>query len=203
MSTFSFNSSIPQGTDNPSTSQGQFLTNFSSISGLIAEDHIGFNTANGGFHEQVTLPANNTPGAQTGLACTIYSNPGVANNAASMLFLKNASDVFQLSVIRAWGFFTGNGSFPITPAQSYNVSTITKSGVGQYVVTLVSGAVSSNIFAVIVSGEMTSGFSIGAIVGSDAYAFGGGQGSFQINSRALTAASGTDTPLIGFAVLQI
>lgn len=86
MSTFSYNASIPQATDNPSVSQGQFLTNFSSTSQLVAVDHIGFNTSGGGRHNQVTFGANNPP-AGTVTPPVLFTNTqdGAGNNLPGSL----------------------------------------------------------------------------------------------------------------------
>ena len=61
MTLFNYNTNVPLGTDNPSTSQGQFLTNFNSIAGIVNEDMIGFGLNNGGFHKKITLPNFNPP----------------------------------------------------------------------------------------------------------------------------------------------
>lgn len=50
---FTYTNAIPVGTNNPSQDWTNMNTNTTSISGLIAVDHIGFNTANGGYHNVV------------------------------------------------------------------------------------------------------------------------------------------------------
>lgn len=65
MSSFSYTSSIPATNNDPADDQPLMQTNFSSISSLLAVDHVGFNTANGGMHNQITFPANNVPSVPT------------------------------------------------------------------------------------------------------------------------------------------
>jgi Putative tail fiber protein gp53-like, C-terminal len=47
---FSYNNQIPVAPNNPSADQPGMLTNAQSINSIIAVDHIGFNTNNGGYH---------------------------------------------------------------------------------------------------------------------------------------------------------
>lgn len=206
MSTFSYNTNIPAANNDPADDQPLMQTNYSSISQLIDVDHVAFNTAGGGRHDQVTFAANNAQGAQTDPVSVAFTQNGTAA-AHPQLLWKNSLATFQLSCVRAWGFFDGTGGFPLTPpAQSYNVTSITNVGqpsTANYVVTLTSGAVSSANFAVVVSCQVQQNFSTGSIIGWSAPAFGVGVGSFQINSRALTAAVGNPSPLIAFVVLQI
>ena len=63
--TFSYNPNIPATNDDPADDQPQMQTNFASIAGLIAVDHVGFNATGGGQHNQVTFNANNVPTTPT------------------------------------------------------------------------------------------------------------------------------------------
>ena len=85
--TFPVNGSIPQPNDIPSVSQGQLLDNFNNLVGWGAVDHIAYGAMNSGEHAQITLPANNPAGVQTGLESTIYSNRGTASNASSRFLI--------------------------------------------------------------------------------------------------------------------
>lgn len=74
---FPLNANIPQPGDDPSISQGQLLTNFGSISGWAAVDHVGYGVSTAsGEHNQVTFAQNNIPG-------------GVPADPSSILFTKN------------------------------------------------------------------------------------------------------------------
>ncbi len=61
--TIPYDSTIPQPGDNPSISQGEFLTNFSGIDQWTNIDHYRFSSASpaAGLHKQVTFGANNPP----------------------------------------------------------------------------------------------------------------------------------------------
>jgi len=61
MSTFSYDPNLPNPDDDPADDVDQMKVNSTSISSLIDIDHIGFNVAGGGWHDQVTFPSNNVP----------------------------------------------------------------------------------------------------------------------------------------------
>ena len=69
MSTFSYNTGVPAANNNPSVDQPEMLINTASINSLLAIDHVAFNTAGGGRHNQVTFNANNP--------ATLPANPPV------------------------------------------------------------------------------------------------------------------------------
>lgn len=196
MPSFTYNATIPAANNSPADDQSIMLQNTSSISGLVSQDHVGFNTANGGQHLQVSLPGNNTAGPQTGLASTIYSGPGTAKPSTSQLFYRNGDVPYQVSCVRAWGFCNSGG---VISSQSYNVSTVTRSSAGNYVVTLSANAVNSANFAVLVSANINTLVTSGSIPG---YVITG-TGTFQLNFRALSGAFAVDPDSFSFTVLQI
>ncbi len=55
MTTFSYNTSVPNGPNDPADDQPFMLTNTASISGLISTNHVGFNTTNGGIHTVINF----------------------------------------------------------------------------------------------------------------------------------------------------
>jgi hypothetical protein len=58
---FGYNINIPFSTHNPSNDQPLMEENFNSINSWVGVDHVGFNNASGGQHEQVTFNSNNPP----------------------------------------------------------------------------------------------------------------------------------------------
>ena len=58
---FPYFPNVPNPPDDPADDIGDMQTNSGSINGIIAVDHIGFNVAGGGLHNQVTFGANNVP----------------------------------------------------------------------------------------------------------------------------------------------
>jgi len=64
MTNFTHIDGVPNPPNAPSTDVASMQINTNSISGIIATDHIGFNLANGGAHDQVQL-ANVTGGNGT------------------------------------------------------------------------------------------------------------------------------------------
>lgn len=83
----SFNPNIPQPSDNLSVSQGNLLTNFSTINTYFGRDHFAFNAgSNNGYHQQVNMPGKSSPpsaaissgGVIWGKTLTTSSNCGPA-----------------------------------------------------------------------------------------------------------------------------
>lgn len=101
-----FNPLIPQPTDNLSTSQGQILTNFTTLNTIFNIDHYAFNdsiTANRGLHRKIDFPATTTVSAPTGSASVFYSKSvsGVSSpyfdNAAGTSVLWRSSGLTGLT----------------------------------------------------------------------------------------------------------
>ena len=193
---FPYTRGIPNPPVDPSVDAPNMQTNTNSIDDWTSVDHIGFNQSLGGQHSQVTLPANSSPGSQTGLASVGYTTPGVANSAASQLAYKNSLGTFFLSTVRAYGFCNSAG---VQASQSFGVTSVVRNAVGNYTVTLNANAVSSNKFGVIVSSDMSSNFLTGTIPG---YLITG-VGTFKLNFKSLTAAAGIDPTDFTFIVFQI
>ena len=64
MGNFGYNFNVPNAPNDPSDDQPQMLINTVSIGNLIAIDHVGFNTALGGYHtviHQGNAPSNMDP----------------------------------------------------------------------------------------------------------------------------------------------
>ena len=71
-----YNPSIPQASDNLSTSQGQILNNFTQLDNIFAFDHFTWDdptTANRGLHKQIDFPVPTTVSSPTGTASVSYS----------------------------------------------------------------------------------------------------------------------------------
>ena len=115
-----FNTNIPQPGDNPSVSQGQFLTNFNAIQSIWGVDHVNFNVGAGsvsGQHQLVTFNGKNVPGTQTDPNSALYTNnvtSGSFNTASAStvaeMYYKNNSAIFPISMIKAFGCFDNNGN---------------------------------------------------------------------------------------------
>jgi len=202
----------PQATDDPSDSQALLLSNAGSTNEQFGYDHVALTAgSDNGFHKSVSFPNNNPPDVPGGLNAPsafqsiAFTNPGTADAASSQLFWQNANTRYLLSCVKAWGTF--DGTLPvgvIAFTQGHNVTMIERLAVdGRYKVTLAANAVSSAEFGVVVSGQMSDSFTVGSTLGINQRAFAAGVGSFQINSRSLTAASGALVTPITFVVLQI
>lgn len=124
MSTFSYTSIIPAANNDPADDQPLMLQNFSSISQLISQDHVGFNTSGGGEHEQVTFNANNVPGSfpvsppvlftnTVGSLAQLFFYSGSMANSASQYAAANPGSTLVLGgIVLKWG--SGSLSFPFS-----------------------------------------------------------------------------------------
>ena len=204
---FTWNANTPAANQSFSVSQGLIETNLGTLDSVENVDHYPYSTGGvlQGQHKQITLPANNVPGAQSGLVSTLYTNTGTALSSASQLFWRNSQSIFQVSAVRAWAKFDGGQPVGvITFSQGYNVTSITRSATaGVYNVVLSVGAVDSADFAVIVTGAIaTPGTGTPTVAGVSTLAFGA-SGTFNINLLKLSDLTGTNGNPISFVVLQV
>lgn len=192
--TIPYNPNVPAANDPPTNDQPAMLQNAGSIPAIIAVDHVGFNTAGSGQHNQVTFNTTNPPGSPpVGLQSILYTNAGVAKPASAQLFWQNQDAVFHVP-IRAWGFV---GAGAITTVQGFNIASITKIGVGVYTVILTTGSVQSSSFGIIA----TSGLSGTMQTSIDAVPIG--TATFQVYISTVAAVPvAVDVPWT-FMVLQI
>lgn len=76
----------PNANDDPADDQPQMNANFASTSGILAVDHVSFNTPGGGQHEQVTFNADNVPSVPTSPPVLFTNNQdGAGNNLPGSL----------------------------------------------------------------------------------------------------------------------
>jgi len=73
MPNFIYENNIPAASHNPSADQPIMQTNTNSINSIIGVDHFSFNTANGGYHKQVSLVNEATPALPSGVGCMLLS----------------------------------------------------------------------------------------------------------------------------------
>lgn len=147
MSNFTYTTGIPATNNNPSNDQPNMQTNNDNNALIWDVDHVGFNAANGGTHDQVTFSSKNTPGAQTDPVSTLYTGSGTASSVAEVSY-RNQNGTFLMSGIKAFALCSSSG---ITNSQSSNVTSVVRNAGGNYTITLTSGAVASDSFIVIVS----------------------------------------------------
>lgn len=196
--TFTFNTGIPAANNNPSVDQPDMLTNNQSTDGILAVDHISFNTANGGTHKQVTFDNVAAPGAQTNPQSILYTVAGVASSVSDMRF-RNQNKIFPVNLIRAYGFVNGAAG-GIIASQSINVTSAVRNSAGNYTITLEASTVASANFAVLITctprpvpglNPMSTNYSITGV------------GTFTILIYDLFSNSLADPTNFSFVVLQI
>ncbi len=100
-------SDVPLATQTLSVSQNPIRQNFIDIAAQFAIDHVPFNTAGNGFHNQVTFPrqAGDSPTAGNNVA--LYSKLNVAGTESALFFRKQTNGViydFTSSTQAATGY---------------------------------------------------------------------------------------------------
>lgn len=85
-----YNPSIPQGSDNLSTSQGQILNNFTQLNNIFDFNHFTWNdptSANRGLHRKIDFPSPTTVAPPAGNASVLYPK---TVSAVTSLYFDNA-----------------------------------------------------------------------------------------------------------------
>lgn len=83
-----YNQNVPLANQQKNASQPIMLSNFQAINELIPVDHVGFNVANFGFHNKVTLVLQtSTPsfGTKTGFWSQLNSTTGLADTFVAQI----------------------------------------------------------------------------------------------------------------------
>lgn len=136
---------IPNPPDAPSADVTRMQTNSGSGGSIWEVDHIGFNTNNSGTHQQIRcnqFSSGSLPMNPTTESSVTYPKSGTADPSRAQLYFKNSNPTdFIVSGIRCYGLCSVAGSPVIlTTLQSINC-TISRSSVGQYVVTITNNSV--------------------------------------------------------------
>ncbi len=84
---FTYNFGIPDGPNDPADDQPRMKTNFQSISDLIDVDHVGFNVATAGQHDQISFALNQAAPAAGAANSVLYTN---LVSSISELFFRNS-----------------------------------------------------------------------------------------------------------------
>jgi len=155
---FIFNTAIPAAPNNPSFDQPDMLSNNVATNGILAVDHVSFNTNFGGNHLQVHLSQYSTSNAVVNGANTegsvVYSAAGVADPAHGQLNFKNDNGTFLLSGIRAFASVDSAGV--IIATQSSNIASVVRNSIGKFTFTLTANAVTSDKFLIFISSRQAS-----------------------------------------------
>ena len=91
------------------------------------------------------IPAN----GGTGLTSVGASGNVLTSNGTAWI---SQAPTTALQSAKAWAVFNGTSSSPITPAASYNISSITKSGTGLYTLSFTSAMADAN-YAILITGQ--------------------------------------------------
>jgi hypothetical protein len=99
MSSFTYNGNIPNPPNNPSNDVSTMQTNATSIGNIIAVDHVGFNTSNGGYHTVAHfVPQSVNPPKLSGIG-EIFCKTIVSPVNDEVMFWQNGSgNVIQMTM---------------------------------------------------------------------------------------------------------
>lgn len=100
-----FNENIPQGSDNPSTSQGQILNNFQAINTAFNLNHGNFNDADQGKHDLIDLVRQTLPKAANATEGLLFS--ALVNGASELYYAKDGANGVQFTGLQP---STGGGT---------------------------------------------------------------------------------------------
>jgi len=117
MTTFNYISDRPNPPNNPSTDVPDMKTNCNSISAILAVDHIGFNAANGGFHNVIHFSNQGADPVADGTHGTLYTKilTNYGNSDTALFFETGGGRIFQLTTNPG-----GAGPIPQNPTSGYS-----------------------------------------------------------------------------------
>lgn len=168
MSIITYYPNIPNGPDNPSYDQPLMQINSQAINSILAVDHITFNVANpsgttalpgqgSGQHAKVTFNSKNPPGGgnPTDPVSILYTNniasSGSYNTASastiSEIFYINNSNIFPVSMVKAFGCFNGGGA----SLNTWNLVVSSTPSIGEYVFSMPTGTVTGTAYCIFIS----------------------------------------------------
>jgi len=150
MPAITYNLSIPNAPNNPSSDQPLMQINTNAINTWTGVDHLNFANTDAGKHAKVTYATTAAPGAQVNPASVAYTKAGAASSVSDNYFT-NQNGTFLLNCVRACGNFqmTNANNPALGSTQSMNVSGIASTGNGiVYTITfsanILSGAYPTN-----------------------------------------------------------
>lgn len=206
MTTFSFNTGVPNANNDPSVDQPDMQTNNVSDNAIWAVDHLTYGSsgsggagASAGQHLRVTYNSKTTPApaaptdpisiSNTADATDALAVPTATNSASSIAqeFFTNQNGKFPTSSIKAFGVFTTTnsaGPFPVSIPidMGMNVVSVNKTTTTNYVIALTPNAV----------------------VGTTIVFFSnGGANTYALNTLTFTNLGASNGSKISFAILQI
>lgn len=195
--TFTFDNTIPAANNNPSDDQPIMLNNNIADVGIWGVDHIGFNSANGGTHAQITFLNNPnflpTPATPLANGAVIYTAAGIASPATANQIFANSTATYITNAIRAFGAFAAQAATGATPLiNGSNVTSIINAGGlgggASYTINLTPGAITGTNVVVLISQPFTSTYTW----------------TYALNQLTLTRAVGSTAAgtIISFAILQ-
>lgn len=187
---------IPQGNQKPSTSRAQIAENFTQLNSQYGSsgDHVQFDAGtNNGKHKRSVYVAGSdvTTSSAEG---SVYTKDAGAGRIELYYRRESNGTILPLSLVKAFAVFDSAGALQ----NSFNVSSITVVATGKYVVNFSSALANAN-YGVLVSCPMSNTFTVGGFAGYDSRT----TTTVQVNIRALTTATGSNTQPISVLILGV
>lgn len=97
MPNFTYNRGIPDGPDNPSDDQPNMKINTDSVDDLIAQDHVSFNTNEGGKHKFTHLLTQGSNPAVSSIEGVVFTKVVSSNTELFFRYGSAPQNTFQLT----------------------------------------------------------------------------------------------------------
>ncbi len=151
MPNFTYKRDIPHSTHNPSVDQPDMEVNNNSIDSLIQIDHYGFNDNLGGYHKIIHLPPQVSDPAPVAGTGQIYTKTVAGDQE---LYYESGNGVIgkisnpsSIDPVVAVNFSVAPGpGFAVTINNSFNVASVVRELVGQYLITFTNVLPSANYY---------------------------------------------------------
>lgn len=129
---FTFVATVPATNNNPSTDYTTMAANNVSDLAIWQQDHVGYNTDNGGTHLQCTFFTTSSPTVSDNRKAILYTKVGAADNASANIWVANKAGNFNMNQIKSSGCFTGvNTNVAVGLLTSVNTTSCTSSSNGK------------------------------------------------------------------------
>lgn len=149
-----YNDTIPQPSDVLSNSQVDILENFSQLNSQFGVDHSPFDPSGAnGKHAKVTLPEiGGAPGSSANEG--VYYTKAGPSETEPWFQTESSGFEYPLWMPVAYVYFTGSTGAII---KAYNVSSVTRSSAGTYVINITAGVMANTGYVALPSMKSTPG----------------------------------------------
>ena len=146
-----YTANTPQSSDDPSVSQGQLLTNFQQLDTVFGNNHVAYSAASdNGKHKFCQFTEQGADPATAANELAIYTKD---TGTRPDLFYRGESSgsVYRMTGggVTAAAYCSFVGTTGVVSANSFNVTNVTRAGVGTYTVNFTRNFNSANYVALV------------------------------------------------------